>query len=271
MRSQECSGEGRTLDGPVPGAASADKGPPSVAPSPQAPGYNLCPTIHPRAQSGLSGEVGEEVCSHSVILYFLPQPFTETPAGHWTHRDSAAPASPLRCSQFHSEGGGTVLTDPHSQGAQEKVGSQGLVLHHQGRLREQRHSPHIQNILPALLTQPHLQSPPGFTLTPRHLLALGWDRGCGQSPLPHCLLLGPSLVASATVALTRLALKSSLQEQRPSPRTCLNHGKNHFQVKRQLLRANIAAMLRLSGVVGFVRLTHMEPGPVWWTEYRERE
>ncbi|MXQ86436.1 hypothetical protein E5288_WYG003152 [Bos mutus] len=41
-RSQDHSGEGSTLDSPIPGAAGSDKGPLFMAPSPQPPGYNFC-------------------------------------------------------------------------------------------------------------------------------------------------------------------------------------------------------------------------------------
>lgn len=61
-RSQDHSGEGSTLDSPIPGAAGSDKGPLFMAPSPQPPGYNFCthkPLLSlPPGNSRMSGEVG---------------------------------------------------------------------------------------------------------------------------------------------------------------------------------------------------------------------
>ena len=61
VRSQDHSGEGSTLDSPIPGAAGSDKGPLLMAPSPQPPGYNFCthkPLLSlPPGNSRMSGEV----------------------------------------------------------------------------------------------------------------------------------------------------------------------------------------------------------------------
>lgn len=207
-RSQDRSGEGSTLDGPIPGAAGSDKGSPLMASSPKPPGYNLCThkpllslppgnTVGFLVRWGISRRLrkgGRRRVLFQSFTHPFQQSFTEAP-------DSPSWGSPsLFLEKLTAPQRGRGL-DSQPRGRCKGAATQLLTL---------RTSTHPR-------TQPHLQITAGLTLTTSP--ASGWERGCGPSPFsppPGQTLVGSDLVALMRLALQKADSRNGDQVQEPA-------------------------------------------------------